>query len=97
MVRDYTKTEIDVAMYSVNNTDRIDLLSTNRGGGSKNIPLVLSTKYNPAIRNLGKIIRKHWHLIDQNAECNKLFPKIPIIGYKRNKNLADYLTTSSLK
>ena len=60
-------------------------------------PLVLATKFNPSFNGLNKAIKKHWHLIEQNDSTKTMFPKPPIIAYKRHKNLKDLLTSSKLQ
>lgn len=59
-------------------------------------PLVLATRYNPVFKKLGKCIRKHWNIINENTEVHELFPRPPIIAYKRHKNLREYLTSAKL-
>ena len=66
---------------------------------NKNVapPLVLATKYNPCFKQLGRVIRKHWHLIEKDKITKELFPRPPIIAYKKHKNLKDLLTSAKLK
>ena len=60
-------------------------------------PLCFITRYNPRVKQLGKVLRKHWHLIEQDTIAKNLFKKPPIIAYQKHKNLKEYLTTSRLK
>ena len=56
------------------------------------IPLVLSTKYNPCIRKIKQCLVKYWQLLKHNEICRDLFTKEPIIAYKKHRNLGDILT-----
>ena len=62
--------------------------------GDKRIPLVLT--YNPLNPNLMKIVKKHWQILHLSPDCKKLFPEIPILAYRRNRNLRDTLVRASL-
>ena len=57
---------------------------------SKNL-LPFVTTYNPATPNLKKILTKHWHLITDNPKLATTFPNTPIVAYKKEKSLKDYL------
>ena len=62
------------------------------------IPLVFITTYTPHIRKeeLRAKIDKHWHKIENHRELSKLFPKPPIMAYKRAQSLADTVISSNL-
>ena len=60
-------------------------------------PLVFATKFNPTFTGLGKIIRKHWHLIEKNETAKLLFPRPPIIAFRKHSNLKEGLTSSKLE
>ena len=70
------------------NTDRVNILSHKHR--DKNIPLTMVTKYNPVVKNLNRILRKHWDQMIQDKVCKHIFIKKPIIAYKHNKNLKEY-------
>ena len=56
----------------------------------KNIPLTLITKYNPAVKGLGRALRKSWNNLQSDEICRQIFKKVPIIAYKRSRNLKEY-------
>lgn len=64
---------------------------------NKKPPLVFATKYNPCFRQLGKILRKHWHYIENNTDTKSLFPRPPIIAFKKHNSLKDLLTSAKLR
>ena len=61
---------------------------------SKNIPLTLTTRFNPAVKGLGRALRKHWNKLQSDEVCQSIFKQVPIIAYKRTKNLKEYFAES---
>lgn len=95
--RGYKENEIVDWFNEAMSGDRNDLIkSGDRSNVKKDIPLVMTTKYNPCITKIHKKILKHWHLIDNDVVCKKKFPRQPMIAYKRHKNLADLLTSTKI-
>jgi len=62
---------------------------------SKNL-LPFVTTYNPATSNLKKILMKHWHLITDNPKLATMFPNTPIVAYKKEKSLKDFLIRAKI-
>ena len=56
---------------------------------NKSIPLTFITKYNPVVKGLSRILRKHWNKLVADDKCKEIFKQMPIIAYKRNKNLKE--------
>ena len=54
------------------------------------------TTYNPVMPNLKKILLKHWHFITDNPKLAKIFPDIPIVAYKKEKLLKDFLVRAKI-
>ena len=83
--RKYNEQEIQQIIDDTINKNRADLLKQTKE--SKEKPLVMITKYNPAVKQLKRKLLKHWKLILMNEECKDLFKNKPIVAYKRNKNV----------
>jgi hypothetical protein len=62
----------------------------------RSTPLVFTTIFDPHTRNLKIALLKHWHYITNNKFVSNLFPKPPLIAYKRGPNIADRLIRSRL-
>ena len=54
--------------------------------------LVFATKYNPIGPNIRGILRKHQHLLTENAEVSAIFPNGVMYAAKRERNLKELLT-----
>ena len=54
------------------------------------------TTFNPASPNLKKILMKHWHLIDSNANLTQIFSSAPIVAYRKDKSLKDLLVRAKI-
>lgn len=94
--RGYKKNYMEPIFSKTVQTPRSNTLSYNKKEMKTAPPLVFATKYNPAIKNLGKHLRKHWQIIKNDQEANLIFPKVPIIAYRKHKNLGEFLTSSKL-
>ena len=95
--RGYKEIEIEKYITEALSCNRSDLIRKKAKQNTKEIPLVLATKFNPCIHKLKQCISKHWDLLKQDAVCNEIFSSKPIIAYKKHKNIADLLTTTKLK
>jgi hypothetical protein len=47
--------------------------------------------------HIGQILNKHWHLIESDPTLKILWPNVPMVAYKRNKNIKEMLVSSKLK
>lgn len=97
MARGYQEAEIRQSVNEALQIDRKDLLNKSIRGNANDIPLVLTTKYNPCISRIKKAILKHWHLLNHDTDCREIFKNKPILAYKRHKNLADLLTSTKIR
>ena len=96
--RGYPRHLLTEAKTQAYNKNRSELLSpTNKKDqkqGLTRVPLVVT--FNPANPDFSKILRKHWPLISLSKRCQAAFPEIPMIAYRRNKNLSDKLVRAKL-
>jgi hypothetical protein len=53
--------------------------------------------FNTNTTHIGQIVKKHWHLIESDPTLKILWPNIPMVAYKRNKNIKEMLVSSKLK
>ena len=58
-------------------------------------PLVVT--YNPALRSLSSIIRKHFPILSSSHRCSNVFKAAPFVAFRRTKNLNDVLVRSRLR
>ena len=63
-----------------------------RGGGR--VPLVAT--YHPALNNLGKVAGRLHPMLTNSEEHGEVFPEIPLIAFRRCKNLKDILVRARL-
>jgi hypothetical protein len=95
--RCYNEIEIDDNINQALSNNRAEFLNKKSKKYTKEIPLVLSAKYNPCIRKIKQCLVKHWQLLKHNEICRDIFTKEPIIAYKKHRNLGDILTSSKIK
>lgn len=62
ILRGYSESEIDNTVLETESINRHDLLKNNKTKSNRP-PSVFVTKYNPAVKRLGRILHKHWYII----------------------------------
>jgi hypothetical protein len=67
--RGYNELEIDDNINQELCNNRAEFLNKKSKKHTKEIPLVLSTKYNPCIRKIKQCLVKHWQLLKHNKIC----------------------------
>ena len=61
-----------------------------------NFPLVLD--YNPILRDIQKVIKKHFYLLQPSPEVKEIFPSKSIFAaYRRTKNLREMMAPSKFR
>ena len=96
--RGYDNREIEKSITdALHNQKRSNALNSAGKKPSGKIPLVLVTKHNPCITLIKRKLLKYWHILNRDKKCNEVFKNLPIVAYKRHKNIGDLLTSSKLK
>ena len=57
---------------------------------------VLALTYDPRLPSATGILKKHYVVASENPTFKETFPELPLVGYRRSKNLGEYLTRSKL-
>ncbi|XP_061170725.1 uncharacterized protein LOC133180172 [Saccostrea echinata] len=68
--RGYSDSEIGSIVSETETINRQDLLKNSKTKSNRP-PSVLVTKYNPAVQKLGKILRKHWKIIQKDKQLRR--------------------------
>ena len=58
--------------------------------------LIFATTYDPRLPSITTIVKKHYNMCKNDPEFENSFPEMPIVGYRRSKNLGEYLTRAKL-
>ena len=59
------------------------------------IPLITLT-YNRFCRNISKVIRKHWNLLEINESRKEIFNCQPVTAFTRNINLKELIESTKI-
>ena len=94
--RGYKSSEINEVVNSMNTITRHDALKYRTKTKRSKTPLVLICQYQKGLQKLTNLIRKHWHFIEKDEEAKSIFPTPPLIAFRRNKNLSQYLTSAKV-
>ena len=65
--------------YIINDNSKLDK--------PERVPFVIT--YNPALRSISSIIRKHFHILILSLRYYNVFKAAPIVAYRRSSNLSD--------
>ncbi len=94
--RGYNKDTVTQQISKAKSVPRQDTLRiSEKNTKSDRVPLVVT--YHPNLPDLNGIIRKHWPIIQSHPRLNNAIPELPIIAYKRPKNLRDILIRAQIK
>lgn len=80
---------------------RVDLISRNEAlkkvERKKNTNrIVFATTYDPRLPSITAIVKKHYNMCKNDPDFENSFPETPIVGYRRSKNIGEYLTRAKL-
>ena len=95
-LRGYSENEINPQIDKALRKNRLNTLCYKKRNKQNCPPLVLATKFNPLFKQLGRRIRKHWQLIENDITAKNLFPRPPMIAYRKHKNVKEYLTSAKI-
>ena len=87
--RGYDEEELHSGFSKAADTNREDLLQYKNRTQSRSIPLVVT--YNKHLPNIKNTIDNNWNILKINQKLSKCFEDQPIIAYRRNKNLKDFI------
>ena len=92
--RDYQESKTTIELASVDFETRSAALRPKPKANKQILPFV--TTFNPATPNIKSIIMDLWYLIQNQPKLNAIFPKPPIISYRKVQSLKDMLVRAKL-
>ena len=61
---------------------------------NKRVPLLLT--YHPSLEKISGIVRHHWKEMEKSETLTKLFPKPPVVAFRRPKSIKDTLVRAAV-
>ena len=92
--REYRKKSIEDAKEKTLTMSRKEALKYNPQKENDRTIFVLT--YNPALPSVSKILQKHWRVMVTDPNLKQVFPKPPMVAFRRPKNLRDKLIKAKL-
>ena len=93
--RDYNKNVINAAIKKALDVPRSEALKrVEREKSDDRVVFVVT--YDPRLPSISKIIGKHWRTMVKDPRMMEIFPKPPLVAYKRPKNIKDTLIRSKM-
>ena len=96
--RGYNRYFLQREIQRVNNITQTEALTppdTSTLDKPERVPFVIT--YNPALRSISSIIRKHFHILISSPRCYNVFKAAPIVACRRSSNLSDFLVRAQLR
>lgn len=90
----YPEQVIDDAITRANQLNRTEILRKETRNPNPQTNLVLT--HSSSAPKVATILRKHYNILVQSERLKSVFPEPPRVVYRRNKNLSDFLTKSSI-
>ena len=95
MKRGYNEKMVCKEVLRANEHSRIDLLEREKPQMSEQ-KLTFNITYYPAFQNVRAIMEELHILLTPNKEHKKVFPNVPVIGFRNGKSLKDFLVRATL-
>jgi hypothetical protein len=92
--RSYPTEVIESAHTRANSLERHTLLQPPKKTTNSKIPLVLT--YNRCIQPVVTTIFKNFSILQNDLQLSSLFPQLPLVSYRRDRNLKDTLVHSAV-
>ena len=92
--REYRKKSIEDSIQRVLNMDRNEALKYKPKQQNDRTIFVLT--YNPALPSVSKILQKHWRVMVGDPYLKEVFPRPPMVAFRRAKNLKDHLIRAKI-
>ena len=93
--RGYKNKVIQTAFDKLNSLTRSDSLKRVAKNNNRD-RVMLSITYDPRTTNMSKSIGKHYRFAKRNPDFLRAFPQMPMVGYKRARNLSEHLVRAKL-
>ena len=94
--RQYRPKSIDDAFERLKKINRKDTFKRkNKTETADRVPFV--TTFNPGLPNISHILRKYFHILHSTDRCKKAIPNLPILSYRRARNLRDTLVNARVR
>ena len=93
--RGFRQEEVEQRIGEVLQTPREEALTYRKKEAQNRVPCVLT--YHPRLKAMGKVLHKHFKLLQSNERLKKAFPEAPMVAFKRLQNLRDVLVHTGVR
>ena len=93
--RGFNQEAVEEKIAEVLETPRNEALTYRKKEVQNRVPCVLT--YHPRLKAMGKILHKHFKLLQSNERLKRAFPEAPMVAFKRLQNLRDVLVHTGVR
>jgi hypothetical protein len=94
--RQYPTPTVESALTRTGNLNREATLMPKTTSDSEDRP-VLAIKYHPHNLQVKNVLLRNFHIIQDDPDLAEIFPKPPLVAYKRDNNIRDQLVRAQFK
>ena len=95
--RGYNSKNLEKTIKEVKKLKREDLLTEKNPSKSKDPQSIFVCTWHPKLNKLPSILRENHNILEADPKLNQIFPTKPTVGFRRKKNLANYLCRNDIK
>ena len=97
MARGYNKSNLEKTIREVQQLKRGDLLEEKNTVKEKDAQSVFVCTWHPKLSKLPSILKENHNILTADAKLSKTFPTRSTVGFRRKKNLSNYLCRTDIK
>ena len=94
--RGYSEKVLRATIKEVCSIKRQDLLQ-DRPKEKRDPQTIFVSDWHPMLSNIPSILKKNFHLIENNSVLTKIFPSKPLVAYRRAKNIKNHVVKNDLR
>ena len=94
--RGYPNKIITKAFNEVKNIERTSLL-LDTSKSQRDEKVIFTCTWHPKFSELPSILKKNYHIIENDIKLSKIFQSKPTVAFRRKKSLANFLTKTDIK
>ena len=93
--RGYRRKHVRNEIRKASRVTRQDSLATKQKQPNNRTPFVVT--YHPGLPQLRRVVKQHYHILQNSETCKGAFPQPPIVSYRKPSSLRDHLVRAKLK
>ena len=95
--RGYDQDIVENAAKQALKTTRLDLLKDTKRKEKQESQSILVTTWHPKLQRFPSILRKHFHLLQNDNNLRNIFTSAPLVAFRRQKSIRNFIVRNDIK